>query len=234
MRKNGSRQISVKQYRFTDLFLFAVILLVAELAAHFAVKWFPSEAIYTFSFMVPIVLLVMVRWGWPSVFYPAISGLILCLFNIGSISGTQWACYLLGNSFLALMLIPRYLIGPKKIASKWWATVLFAIGGWVCVYLGRSVIWAIGYAVSPVAGASAGDGFISFALYDILSLAMAVLVLLIMRKLDGMFEDQRSYLERRHGERLEKMRRDEYGEELTEIDEEALEILNKENDLFGK
>lgn len=234
MRKNGSRQISVKQYRFTDLFLFAVILLAAELLAHFAIKWFPDEAIYTFSFMVPIVLLVAVRWGWPSVFYPALSGLVICLFNVGSADGVQWACYLIGNSFIALMLIPRYLIGVERIASKWWATALFALGGWLCVYLGRSVVWAVGVAVSPAEGIGAADGFISFALYDILSPAMAVIILLVMRKLDGMFEDQMSYLERRYGERKEKMRPDEFGDELEEIDEEALEILGKENDLYDR
>ncbi|MGN1060504.1 MAG: hypothetical protein ACI4QN_02110 [Candidatus Coproplasma sp.] len=232
MRKNGSRLITVEQYRLTDLFLFAVILVVAELAAHFAVRWLPQEAIYTVSFMVPIVLLVMARWGWQGVFYAIASGLIVCLFNLKSINGVQWASYLIGNAFIALMLLPRYLIGINKIASKWWATALFAVGGWLCVYLGRSIVWAIAYAISPIEGATAASGFVAFATCDVLSLVMAVIVMLIMRKLDGMVEDQKSYLERRYSEKNEKVRRDNYGEELAEIDEEALEILNKENDLF--
>ena len=232
MRKNGSRQISVKQYRFTDLFLFAVILAVAELAAYFAVKWMPHEAVYTVSFMVPVVLLVIARWGWQGVFYAVASGLLVCLLGSKNITGVQWASYLIGNSFIAIMLIPRYLIGMDKIASKWWATALFATGGWLCVYLGRSIVWAIGYAISPIADATAFSGFVAFAAYDALSFVMAVVVMLIMRKLEGMMEDQKTFLQRKHVERQDKVRRDNYGDELADIDEEALEILNKENDLF--
>ena len=56
--------------------------------------------------------------------------------------------------------------------------------------------------------------------------------MLIMRKLEGMMEDQKTFLQRKHVERQDKVRRDNYGDELADIDEEALEILNKENDLF--
>lgn len=234
MRKNGSRQISVKQYKTTDLSIFAAILLVSELLGYFAVKWFPSSAMFTFSLMVPITLLVMIRWGWPGVFYAVASGLILCLLNLGGIKGIQWASYLIGNSFIALMLIPRYLLGPKKIAYKWWSVALFAIGGWLCVYLGRSIVWAIAFAVSPIDGLTAASGFVSFGTYDILSLPIGVLLMVVFRKLDGMFEDQKEYLTRFDTERREKMRRDEFGDNLEEIDEEALDILAKENDLFEK
>lgn len=234
MRKNGSRLISVEQYRLTDLFLFSVILVLAELAACLAVRWMPGEAIYTVSFMVPIVLLVMARWGWQSVFYAVASGLIVCLMNLTSkyISGNHWASYLLGNAFIALMLIPRYLIGMDKIMSSWWATALFAIGGWLCVYLGRSIVWAIAYAISPTVGGTAASGFIIFFTYDLLSMIMAVVVMLIMRKLEGMMEDQKVFLHRKYAEKKDKVHRDNYGDELTEIDEEALAILNKENGLF--
>lgn len=234
MRNNGSRQISLKQYRLTDLFLFALFLAFAELAAFLAVLWMPGEAIYTVSFMVPIVLLVMARWGWQSVFYAVASGLIVCLMGLKNISGHQWATYLLGNAFIALMLIPRYLIGVDRIASKWWSTALFAAGGWLSVYLGRSIVFAISYAISPIANKTAASGFFEFAIYDLLSLVIGVVVMLIMRKLDGMMEDQKSYLRRKHVEEQERIFRGNNGDEPIDIDEEALEILNKENDLFDR
>ena len=234
MRKNGSRGISVQQYRLTDLFLFVVILAISELIGYFAAGMWPDQAYYTVSFSIPIVLLVMMRWGWPSVFYSLLSGLIVCLMNLGKVSGHQWACYLIGNAFIALMLIPRYLIGTKKISSKWWAMALFAVGGWLCVYLGRSTVWAIVFAASPVEGYTAASGFISFLQTDLLSLAMGIVLMVVLRKLDGMTDDQNEFLKRLDNERKEALRVDKfYDRDGTELDEEALEILRKsDNDLY--
>lgn len=230
MRKNGSRLISVKQYRLTDLFLFAVITALGELLPHFAMVWFPSGALYTISFAVPITLIVMMRWGWPSLFYALGSGLIYCLLNSGS--GSQYATYCIGNLFIAVMLIPRYLIGAKKIASHWWSSVLFVIGGWVCVYLGRASVSAVCMAIAPIDGVGVFDGFIAFALYDLISLGIGALIIIVLRRFDGMFEDQKDYLNRIDAARKEQMRRDEFGDELEEIDEQSLEILNKDNNLY--
>lgn len=230
MRKNGSRLISIGQYRTTDLFVFALILAVSEILGCMAAIWFPSQAIYSLSLMVPIVLTVMMRWGWPSVFYAVISGLLVCLFNQGN--AINYACYLIGNAFIALMLIPTYLIGKDKIRSKWWSSALYTIGGWLCVYLGRSVVWAIGYSINPAIGGAAWTGFVSFAMGDLLSLAVGIVVVMVLRRLDGMFEDQKTYLKRLEQQRKEKMRIDQFGENLGEIDEETFDILNKDNDLF--
>ena len=233
MRKNGSRLISVNQYRTTDLFVFALILSAAELLTFYAGKWFPGGALYTFSLLVPISLTVMVRWGWPSVLYSMASGLLLCLLSLtGGVSGAQYASYIIGNAFIGLMLIPMYFIGKDNIRKRWWASALFAAGGWLSVYLGRSVIWAIAYAISPVSGFSAVSGFYSYFRSDVLSLVMSIVVILVLRKLDGMFEDQKSYLKRLDKERKEKMRRDEFGDEPVEIDEESLDILSRGNDLY--
>ncbi len=231
MRKNGSKQISIKQYRLTDLFIFLVILALGELLPHFAAVWFPSGATFTLSFVVPITLVVMMRWGWPSVFYALISGLIYCLLN--QATGRQYAVYLIGNAFIALMLLPRYLIGAKKIASKWWASALFVLGGWLCVYFGRATVSAICFAISPIAGSTAAGGYVAFALYDLLSLVIGMLIIIVLRRFDGMFEDQNLFLGRIEAEREEQKRRDTFGDELEDIDEEALEILNRENDLYS-
>lgn len=232
MRKNGSRFISIKQYRATDLFVFALILAVAEILSALAARWFPAQALYTFSLMVPIVLTVMMRWGWPSVFYASAGGLIVCLLSGGAASGINYACYIIGNAFISLMLVPTYLIGRDKIRAKWWSSALFAIGGWLCIYLGRSVVWAAAFAISPVASRYVWSGFVDFAAGDLLSLAIGIIVVMVLRRLDGMFENQVTYLKRLDKERKEKMRVDQFGENLGEIDEETFKLLNKDNDLF--
>ena len=232
MRKNGSRFISIAQYRTTDLFVFALILALSEVLTFFAVHWLPDQAIYSVSFMIPIVLTVMMRWGWPGAFYAAGSGLIFCLTQASAARGIDYASYIIGNSFIALMLIPLYLIGKDRIRAKWWGSALFAVGGWACVYLGKSLVWTIAFAISPVAGAYIWSGFAYYAVADLFSLIIGVLVILILRKLNGMFEDQVEYLKRVDKERKEKMRIDQFGENLGEIDEETFNILNKDNDLF--
>ena len=176
MRKNGSRLISVKQYRATDLFIFALILTVSEVLTFQARKWFPGVATFTFSLLVPIVLTVMMRWGWPGVLYAAAAGLVDGLMNIGNATGAQFAIYIIGNAFIGLMLIPLIFIGKDRIRKRWWASALFTVGGWASIYLGRSVIWAIAFAISPVGGAYAWTGFIAYLQSDLLSLAMAVVV----------------------------------------------------------
>ena len=53
MRKNGSRLISLKQYKMTDLFVFAVILVAFDLIAHFAPLAMKGAADYIFLLTVP-------------------------------------------------------------------------------------------------------------------------------------------------------------------------------------
>lgn len=87
-------------------------------------------------------------------------------------------------------------------------------------------------AIAPVEGSNPADGFIGFAVYDAMSLALALLIIIVIRRFKGMLEDQKVYLNNIDAERKEKMRRDGFGDELQEIDEESLEILNKQNDLY--
>lgn len=234
MRKNGSRLISVKQYRATDLFIFALIITVAEILTYFAGKWFPSGAFFTFSLMLPIALTVMMRWGWPSVLYAVWCGLLNCLLSLGNgaVTGAQYASYIIGNGFMAIPLIILHFIGKDKVRGHWWSSLLFVIFSWLMVYLGRSSMWAIAYQISPISGLKAYAGFEVFAVGDMLSLLMAIVVVLTLRRLDGMFEDQKSFLKRLDKERQERMRRDEFGDEAIEIDEETLSILNRDNDLY--
>jgi hypothetical protein len=230
MGKNGARLISIKQYRMTDLFLFAVILLIAEVTTHYAMIWFPDEAIYTFSFMVPIVLVVMVRWGWQSIFYALGSALMYCILN--GASGRMYLVYLVGNSFIMFMLLPLKLIGDKKITSKWYFTLIFVLCAWLCVYVGRSLCWTISYLISPEQGVEVYQGFVSFAVSDIFSCIMAIVIVAVLRKLDGMFENQKAYLKRLDKERRDRLKMDDFGLEPVEIDKETLDILNKGSDLY--
>lgn len=225
MRKNGSRLISIKQYKLTDLFLFAVILVVAEVIAHFAAVKFADETVtYLITFTVPVTMLVMMRWGWVSVIYAAADGVLWCLLK-----GAGWQsylCYGLGNCAVAVLLLMTRFMGKEKISGKWYFSALFVIGGWVAVMLGRSLIGlCVGYSFSQLLK--------NFCLNELLSLCMAVVIIMVMRRFDGMFEDQKKYLMRLDEERREKMRGDGFGNAPVEIDEQSMSILKKWDDNLG-
>lgn len=221
MRKNGSRLISLRQYRFTDLFLFAVILIVFELILHFAFIAFNGD--FTFSPMVPIVLIVMMRWGWQSVFFALGDGLLYCLLNLNNAAFQPFyfAVYIIGNAFIMLLLLATKFVGKEKIRGKWYFSALFLLAGWVLTGLGRT-------AVAACFGKGL-DWLLAMA-WDFISLAVGLVIILIMRRLDGMFEDQKHYLIRLDDEREERRRRDNFGDEPIEIDEETVSILKRWDD----
>lgn len=218
MRKNGSRLISLQQYRATDLFLFAVILIAFELILHFAFVELDGD--YTFSPLVPIVLLVMMRWGWPSVFYAVGDGILYCILNGGT--WQHYIIYSVGNAFIMLLLLMTKFVGKERIAGKWYLSLLFTVAGWLAVVLGRSLV-ALCF----------GNNFLTalFAhMSDLFSLAIAIVLILVFRKLDGMFEDQKHFLLRQKKAREEKTRREEQGDDIMDLDEEKLAALRDYND----
>lgn len=226
MRKNISKLISLRQYRLTDLFLFAVILTAFELILHYAFIAFDGD--FTFSPMVPVVLLVMMRWGWQCVFFAVGDGLLFCLLNSGAQTFHPYfyAVYAIGNAAIMLLLLMTKFMGKEKIRGKWYFSALFAAAGWLAVVAGRS-------AVSACFGLGLVNALIA-QLSDLVSLAFAVLLVLIMRRLDGMFEDQKHYLLRLDKERKERAYRDAFGDAPVEMDEQAISVLKKWDDEIYK
>lgn len=220
MRKNGSRLISFKQYKLTDLFLFAAILAGFELILHFAMVAFGDNANFTFSPMVPLVLLVMMRWGWVSVFYAVGDGALYVLLKGGN--WQSFVIYCVGNAFIMLLLLFTRFVGKERIRKSAYLSISFVVLGWILTVLGRS-------AVATTVG---GDFVYALVqqLYDLVSMVIGVIIILIMRKLDGMFEDQKHYLRRFDDERRDLARRDEFGDEPVEITKETISILRRRDD----
>lgn len=237
MSKNGSRIISFGRYRATDLIIFAVILAVFDIISFFAVtEWFASDLTnFFFSIAVPISLLVMIRWNWYGLLYAVFDGVLYCALVILSSDGAYGAAalqyfltYGIGNAFIGLAFLMVRFMGYKRIAGNAGFSVLYALCGWAALELGRTI-------VSLCFGMPAGSAFVGFFFgpSELLSLAMSAVILLIMRKLDGMLENQRDYLVRLDKEKKERMRRDTFGDEPVEIDQEALRSLNKKGgDMF--
>ena len=229
MRKNG-RFISFRQYKFTDLFFFALVLGISELLVFCAFRfWFKSSLEkYYVNFMLAIALTVIMRWGWIGGIYAAADGVILC-----AMQGAGWQAYLtyiIGAACIESVLLLTKFVGKERIRGKWYLTLAYILAGWVSVNLGISCMSAI-FGENILSSLATSFGF---GVYGLLPLLASVAAVMILRRLDGMFEDQKHYLLRKEKERQELARRDEFGDEPVEIDEESMSILKRWDDGLDK
>ena len=229
MRKNG-RFISFRQYKYTDLFFFALVLGISELLIFCAFKLWFKGAVDKFyiNFMLAIVLTVIMRWGWVGGIYAVADGVVQCAMEGGN--WQSYLTYMAGTACVLSVLLLTKFLGKEKIRSKWYFTLIYIVIGWVSVNLGISCMCAIfGNSFLSSLATSFGLG-----VYGALPLAGAIVVIMILRQLNGMFEDQKHYLIRQDKERKELARRDEYGDEPIEIDEDTISILKRWDDDLDK
>lgn len=226
MRKNGSNLISFKQYRVGDLCVFIVLAIIAELVCYFAQFWFPSAAFYTLNLMLPLITLVIVRWGWWGVILAACEGVLYA-----AIRGGGWQSYLItiiGNAAIAVELLLIRMIKEERLYKHWYWAFLVTLAGWTAMNLVRACLSAIFYKNFLVQLETA----FGFSDCGLLALVMGEIIILVCRRLDGLFENQKSYLLRLKKEREEESRRDTFGDEPIDLDEETLSILKKHDDMF--
>lgn len=192
--------LTFKQYRAIDLTILAVVLCVCEfLTAMGATVWFPGQ-LFALSPTVTMVCIVMMRWNGYAAVHAVLGGLVYCLAS--GASGEQILIYCAGNLFALLALILFKVFGKKKIKEKFGFTVLFTLAAFLGAQLGRWLISLL-FGSSP-------DTIIVFLTTDSLSLLFAVVVVLISRRVDGLFEDQKEYLIRVQAERKRKEAEDYY------------------------
>lgn len=192
------RQYTFSQYRAIDLSLFAVMLLVFEFIIISATKWFPNE-LYTVSLAAAITAIVMVRWGSFAAIHAVLGGAAYCFFT--GAEPMHYLIYCVGNllSLLSLLLI-KYL-GSGRIKDNTLLSLLFAFSVQALMQVGRaSVSMLLGYSFGSALG---------FIMADVLSILFTMVIVWIVRHLDGMLEDQKSYLLR-----IQKEREKERGENL--------------------
>lgn len=194
-----------EQYRAIDLTIMCVILAVCEyLTAKAAASWFPNE-LYALSPTVAVVCIVMMRWGGYAAIHAVIGGLAYCITLGGD--WKQFITYCVGNCFMLIALAwfkcfgkgekgrKALKKGKEKVRSKFYFSLLFAISAFLGAQIGR-------FAVSVVLGGPFTAGaFGTFVANDVITLLFSVVVVLISRRVDGLFEDQRSYLIRTEEER---------------------------------
>ena len=180
------KQISFRQYRTMDLFLFTALLCGCEaLITLGATRWFPGEP-YTLSITPAVTAIVMVRWGGFAAI-PAVLGAGVFCFVSGA-ALPQYLIYCVGN--LASLVLTRLLCGDgwKRLHENVLMAMLYGLSTALLMQLGRFVLGLVmGGSLRVCVG---------FVTTDTLSTLFAVLIVWIARRLDGMLEEQRHYLHR--------------------------------------
>ena len=129
---------------------------------------------------------------------------ILAFSLASGATGKQTLIYVLGNCFALLALFLFKYPGKNKIKDKFYFTLLFVFAAYMGAQIGR-------WLVATLCGGAA-DSIIMFFATDTLSLLFSVVIVLISRKADGLFEDQKSYLIRMDKARRKKEAEDFYGQ----------------------
>lgn len=178
------RQITFRQYRAMDLFLFTALLCICEAVITLAAtRWFP-EQLYTLCITPAVTAIVLVRWG-PFAAIPAVLGSFAFCLASGA-TAAQYAIYCGGS--LAAMVLLAFTGGKRwqRLHDQVLLALLHGALAALLMQLGRALIaLVLGY--SP----AACGGFIAT---DVLSTIFAALLIWIACKLDGMLEEQKHYL----------------------------------------
>jgi len=178
------RKISLNEYRRIDLALWAVILVVFEAVIIKASNsWFYDQP-FTVSLAAPITSIVYMRWGVWGGFHAALSGFAFCLFSGGTVN--QFMIYTAGNLFSlpAVLLLKR--LGKERVRTGQFLHLLFPALVLILMQAGRAAATLLlGAALAEVLG---------FFTTDSLSMLFTLLIIWIVRRLDGVYEDQKHYL----------------------------------------
>ncbi len=178
------RQLTFQEYRSVDLALFAAMLVFSEyVITSAAVKWFPGQP-YTVSVTGAICAIVLMRWGAWAGLHAILGGAVFCAVSGGSAG--QFAIYCIGNLGCLGALALLRLLGVERIRKDKLYSLLFALVTLLLMQLGRAAVaWLLGTEIAGCAG---------FFTTDALSGLFSMVIIYIARQLDGVFENQKTYL----------------------------------------
>ena len=185
------QQISFSQYRSIDLTILAVVLAFSQFMIFMATSfWFP-EQMYVASPVAAMTALVMMRWNAYGAIHAALGGLIYALLAGGN--GQQLLIYSAGNLLSVLALIVLKLFGKERVRKDGFLSLTFAFCVQLLMWLGRAGLAAL-FGYEPAA-------CIGFITTDVLSGLFTLVIIWIVRRIEGIFEDQKQYLLRLDRER---------------------------------
>lgn len=187
------KQITFKQYRNIDLTILCILTAVFEaIAAMASDKWFNLQAM-TVSITLALTCITFMRWSLYALFPSFIGAFVYCTVIGGTLH--QYLIYCGGSLFIIIAFPLLQKITKEKVRKDFFFKLVFACSVYVSLTAGR---W---YFSLPFEFSF--KTFLTFLGTDILSLLFAIVVLGVAKNIDGLIEDQKSYLLRLEKERKE-------------------------------
>lgn len=185
--RSMNKQYSANTYRAIDLTLFAILLCVFESVIIRASRslLFRDQA-FTVSLASAIVSIVFMRWGIWGGIHAVLAGVVYCFAGGGTPS--QFAIYIIGNLFSLLAVPFLRKVGSEKVRTNVWLSFALGLIVLLLMQFGR-------FAVSLIFGTPIAEAF-RFFTTDSLSFVFTLVIIWIVRRLDGVWEDQFHYLKR--------------------------------------
>ena len=191
--------LTFKQYRNIDLSIFAVLTILSEGITTLATgRWFAAQPVAISTTFV-FICIMMMRWGGFAAISAVVGGLVFCIASGAEIQ--QIVIYCVGNCFALLAMLWFKVFKKDEIRLDFFKLVIFVLSAYISMQLGR---WLI----SLCFGGKLWN-LVGYLAVDVISLLFAVVLMLILRKQDGMIEDQKAYLFR-----LDRQKREEREAEL--------------------
>lgn len=185
--------LTFKQYRTVDLITFSAILALSEIIATVATKkWFNLQSI-AISTTLLFVCIIMMRWSGFAAIPACFGGLVFCIASRANLQ--QYVIYIVGNCAALLSMLWFKVFKKEGVRKDPLKLILFVITAYLSLQLGR-------WGVSLCFGAGLKE-LIGFLTSDVISLLFTAIVMVLMRGVEGMIEDQKAYLFRLERERKE-------------------------------
>ena len=179
-----NRQRTLEQYRSIDLTILLVVQAISQVVIHFAATVLYADQLYVVSPVAAVAALVMMRWGGWAAIHAALGGVLYAL-----IAGGSWQhilIYGIGNLLSMAALLMLKWLGKERIRKDALLTMLYALLTQLAMQLGRSAVAALlGYPAEILVG---------FITTDLLSGLFSMVIIWSIRRIDGLFEDQKHYL----------------------------------------
>ncbi len=182
---------SLASYRCIDLLLWAAILVLFEgVILRVARSVFFVDQPFTVSLAGAIACIVYMRWGFWGGIHAFLAGVVYSVLGGGT--WKQLLIYSVGN-LLSLAIVPvMNRIGREPLRKSDYLYLWISLGTLLLMQLGRALL-----------SLCFGTGFaeaLRFFTTDSLSAVFTLVIIWIVRRLDGVYEDQRHYLRRFHQE----------------------------------
>lgn len=178
---------SLSRYKLIDLSLFTFLICASEALNIFMVKKVFTNQLFTLSVALTLSMVVVVRWGFWGAFPAVLAGLVTALFN----SGSSYHYLVYGAGALGVLsgVVFLKIVGHKKVQSSWLWMLLYLVCGFLAVNILRSLL-ALTINFNFI------QNFIQYMASDSLNLVIGFILLLIIKRQDGIFERQLDYLYR--------------------------------------